>query len=223
MDEQVGRWGAVDDYLADTLVHEDEVVRAAREAGRAAGLPQIEVAPNQGKLLALLCQLAGARRVLEFGTLAGYSTIWMARATGEGGHVTTLELDARHAAVARENFARAGLAQRIELIEGPALESARALIGSRTEPYDFVFIDADKPNNANYLAAAVQLTRRGSVIVVDNVIRQGEILDASSTDERVHGSRAVLELLGSDRRLDATAVQTVGLKGWDGFAIGLVR
>jgi predicted O-methyltransferase YrrM len=220
-DEQ--RWQAVDAYLAEAVVHEDDVLRAAREAAHAAGLPQIEVAPNQGKFLALLCAMSGARRVLEFGTLGGYSTIWMARAVGAGGHVTTLEVDARHAEVARGNFAAAGVGERIRLIEGPAAESAAALIAGGEEPFDVVFIDADNPGNPTYLDAALQLTRPGSVIVVDNVVRGGEIVDASSTDDRVQGSRAVLEAMGADPRLEATALQTVGQKGWDGFAIGVVR
>jgi predicted O-methyltransferase YrrM len=216
-------WDAVDGYLAEAVVREDEVLTRASAAAHAAGLPQIEVAPNQGKFLALLCALSRARRVLEFGTLGGYSTLWMARELGADGHVTTLELDARHAEVARANFAAAGLADRIRLIEGPAADSVDALISSGEQPFDLVFIDADKPNNARYVEQAVQLTHPGSVIVVDNVIRQGEIVDAASSDERVQGSRAVLELLGRHDRLDATAVQTVGSKGWDGFAIAVVR
>lgn len=223
MYESEKAWRDVDAYFVETLVPEDDALRQARQSGRHTTMPKAEVAANQGKLLALLCRIAGAERVLEFGTLAGYSTIWLARAVGEGGHVTTLELEPGNAAIAAQNLQRAGVADRVAIITGSAAESAERLIADGAQPYDFVFIDADKPNNANYLAAAVQLTHRGSVIVVDNVIRQGEILDASSADERVHGSRAVLELLGSDRRLDATAVQTVGLKGWDGFAIGLVR
>jgi predicted O-methyltransferase YrrM len=216
-------WTRVDDYLVAELVAEDATLLAARRAGRDAGLPAIEVAPNQGKLLALLCRVAGARRVLEFGTLAGYSTLWFADAVGPGGHVTTLELDPRHAEVARENFARAGVADRVRLIEGPAADSARGLVEAGEEPFDLVFVDADKPNNARYVHLALELSRPGTVLVVDNVVRAGAVADAGSTDERVLGSREVLHLLGTHPRLDATALQTVGAKGWDGLALALVR
>jgi predicted O-methyltransferase YrrM len=215
-------WGEVDDYLVATVVDEDEVLVAARAAGRAAGLPAIEVAPNQAALLALLCRMSGARRVLELGTLAGYSTIWFARAVGEQGHVTTLEIDPAHAAVARANFERAGVADRVRLVEGPATDSLRAMVDAGEEPFDLVFIDADKPDNPRYLGAAVALSRPGTVIVVDNVVRQGAVADAASQDPSVVGSRGVLEAIGRHPRLTATALQTVGSKGWDGFALAVV-
>lgn len=220
--EEAG-WAAVDAYLVEELVPEDAALVAARDAGRAAGLPAIEVAPTEGRLLWLLCRIAGARRVLEFGTLAGYSTLWFADAVGPEGHVTTLEIDPAHAAVARENFARAGVAHRVRLIEGAAGDSAEALVAAGEEPFDLVFVDADKPSNARYLDLAVRLAHPGTVIVVDNVVRRGEVADASSDDPRVAGSRAVLHALGTHPRLDATALQTVGAKGWDGFALARVR
>jgi len=216
-------WAAVEAYLVEELVAEDPALAAARDAGRAAGLPAIEVAPTEGRLLWLLCRVVGARRVLEFGTLAGYSTLWFADAVGPGGHVTTLEIDATHAAVARENFARAGVADRVRLIEGPAGDSAEALVVAGEHPFDLVFVDADKPGNARYLDLAVRLSRPGTVIVVDNVVRQGAVVDAGSQDPRVVGSREVLHALGTHPRLDATALQTVGSKGWDGFALARVR
>lgn len=215
-------WARVDDYLVGELVHEDARLTAARDAGRAAGLPAIEVSPAQGALLALLVRISGARRVLEFGTLAGYSTLWFAEAVGPEGHVTTLEIDPAHAAVARSNFDRAGVAHRVRLVEGPAADSAQALVEAGEEPFDLVFIDADKPSNARYLELAIELARPGTVIVVDNVVRGGAVADPRSRDERVVGSRAVLYDLGAHPRLTATALQTVGSKGWDGFALAVV-
>lgn len=215
-------WARVDDYLAGELVHEDARLTAARDAGRAAGLPAIEVSPTQGALLALLVRISGARRVLEFGTLAGYSTLWFAEAVGPEGHVTTLEIDPAHAAVARSNFDAAGLAHRVRLVEGPAADSAQALVDGGEEPFDLVFIDADKPSNARYLELAIELAHPGTVIVVDNVVRGGAVADPRSRDERVVGSRAVLYDLGAHPRLTATALQTVGSKGWDGFALAVV-
>jgi predicted O-methyltransferase YrrM len=224
MIERMGQqeWGEVDDYLVRAVVDEDEVLVAARAAGRAAGLPAIEVTPNQAALLALLCRVSGARRVLELGTLAGYSTIWFARAVGEQGHVTTLEIDPAHAAVARANFERAGVADRVRLVEGPAADSVQAMVDAGEESFDLVFIDADKPGNPRYLEAAVALSRPGTVIVVDNVVRQGAVADAASQDPSVVGSRGVLEAIGRNPRLTATALQTVGAKGWDGFALAVV-
>lgn len=223
MYESEQSWRDVDDFFVANLCPEDDALVAAREASRKAGLPDHEVAPNQGKLLALICQMVGARRVLEFGTLGGYSTIWCARAVGPAGQVTTLEVDPRAAATSRATFERAGLAERITLIEGPAVEASRRLILNRTEPFDVVFIDADKPNNPSYLEAALALTRPGSVIVGDNVVRRGAVADADSADPRVHGARSLIQMMGQDPRLEATALQTVGSKGWDGFAIALVR
>lgn len=216
-------WAAVDAYLVEELVPESAALVAARDAGRAAGLPAIEVAPTEGRLLWLLCRIAGARRVLEFGTLAGYSTLWLADAVGPEGHVTTLEIDPAHAAVARDAFVRAGVADRVRLVEGPAGESVEGLLARGEEAFDLVFIDADKPSNPRYLDLAVRLSHPGTVIVVDNVVRRGDVADAASDDPRVVGSREVLHALGSHPRLDATALQTVGAKGWDGFALARVR
>lgn len=213
------QWRAVDAYFAATLVEEDDALVAARESGRLTTMPLAEVAPNQGKLLALLVQMVGARRVLEFGTLAGYSTVWLARAAGEHGRVTTLEVAQRNAAVARDNLARAGVLDRVDIVVGPAADSARRLIDEGAEPYDFVFIDADKPSNPVYLRASLALSRPGTVIVIDNVVRNGAVVDAGSTDERVQGVRAALSNIAEDPRLEATALQTVGSKGWDGLTV----
>lgn len=212
-------WTRVDRYLIDTLVAEDDALRAARESSVRTTMPHVEVSPTQGALLALLVRMAGARRVLEFGTLAGYSAIWLARAAGEESHVDTLELEPQNAEVARANLEEAGVGERVRIHLGPAAESAEALIAAAAEPYDFVFIDADKPNNARYLRAAMELTRPGSVIVVDNVIRGGAVADADSPDPRVQGAREALAAAGADPRLSTTALQTVGVKGWDGFAV----
>ena len=219
MYESENAWREVDAYFVQALVDEDAALAAARESAGRTTMPRAEVAPNQGRLLALLCRIAGARRVLEFGTLAGYSTTWLARAVGDGGHVTTLELEAGNAAVARENFERAGVADRVEVLVGPAAESAAKLVEAGTEPFDLVFIDADKPNNPAYLEASLALTRPGSVIVIDNVVRGGAVLDPDSADPRVRGVRAVVADIAADDRLEATALQTVGSKGWDGFTL----
>ncbi len=210
-------WLDVDDYL-DRLFPDDDVLAAANRAAHEAGLPPIQVSTAQGRFLTLLAQVQGAQRVLEFGTLAAYSTICLARGlTGER-HVTTLEIDPAHAAVARANLARAGLADVVEVLEGPAAETAAALVAAGTAPYDLVFIDADKPSNVRYLELALELTRPGAVIVVDNVIRAGAIAREPS-DDRVAGSQAVLERVAGDPGLEATALQTVGSKGYDGFLL----
>lgn len=209
---------AVDDHLTAVLVGPDAALDAALAANRAAGLPPIDVSPTEGKLLHLLARLVGARRVLEIGTLGGYSTIWLARALPAGGRVVSLERDPRHAAVAADNLARAGLADVVEIVVGPARETLPTLDG----PFDLVFVDADKPANPAYLAHAVRLSRPGTLIVVDNVVRGGRIADPADTDPAVVGSRAVLEALAAHPRLTATAVQTVGAKGHDGFALALV-
>jgi predicted O-methyltransferase YrrM len=219
MYESEQAWREVDAYFVETLVPEDDALHEARQSGRHTTMPKAEVAANQGKLLALLCQMVGAKRVLEFGTLAGYSTIWLARAVGEDGHVTTFELEPSNAAIARENLERAGVADRVAIITGPAAESAERLIADGAQPFDFVFIDADKPSNPAYLAASMALTRPGSVIVIDNVVRNGAVTDPDSPDERVQGVRTVLADIAKDDRLEATALQTVGFKGWDGFTI----
>ncbi|WP_277210880.1 O-methyltransferase [Isoptericola croceus] len=216
-------WHDVDSYLVGELVEEDDALVAARELGREHGLPPIEVAPNQGAFLALVAQMVGARRVLELGTLAGYSTIWLARAVGPEGRVTTVELDPRHADVARQNLGRAGLAERVDVEVGPALDVLAGLVDAGTEAYDLVFIDADKANMPAYLELTLRLVRAGSVIVGDNVVRRGGAVDPASEDPNVQGVRAFLHALGTDPRLEATALQTVGSKGWDGFAIARVR
>lgn len=215
-------WRAVDEYFG-ALVREDAVLVAARESGARTTMPNAEVAANQGAFLALLAHTAGARRVLEFGTLAGYSTIWLARGLPEGGRVVTLELEKRNATVARENLANAGISDRVNLIVGPAADSAMALVDAGEEPFDFVFIDADKPSNPRYLELALMLTRPGALIVIDNVVRDGEVVNAESGDPRVIGVRAVVGALAEDPRLDATAIQTVGVKGWDGLIIARRR
>lgn len=216
-------WAEVDEYFHDVLGLEDEALRRVREATAEAGLPAIEISAPQAALLAMLCRIVGARRVLEFGTLGGYSAAVLARALGDDDEVVTLEIDPRHAEVARENLGLAGVADRVEVLVGPAAESAQRLVDTGAAPFDLVFIDADKPNNPRYLELALQLTRPGSVIVVDNVVRHGGVANEESDDPMVHGSREVLRLIGEHERLEATALQTVGAKGWDGFAIARVR
>ena len=216
------QWAAVDRYLNDLLVREDDVLQAARRAAAEAGLPNIHVAPNQGKLLHLLARTVRASQVLEIGTLGGYSTIWLARALPPGGRVVTLEFEPKHAAVARENFARAGLADRIDLRVGRAIELLPVLEAEKVAPFDLVFIDADKPSTPDYLTWALKLTRPGSLIVIDNVVRDGKVADAASEDANVRGVRRALELLAADPHLTATAFQTVGSKGYDGLAVALV-
>ena len=212
-------WRRVDDYIRDRLIPADPALDAAQTAAAAAGLPAIEVSPTQGKLLQLLARIAGARRILEIGTLAGYSTIWLARGLAPGGRLVTLEADPHHAAVARSNLAAAGLADVVEVREGPALDSLPGLEG----PFDLVFIDADKRNNPNYLDWALRLSRPGTVIVCDNVVRRGRITDPENAEGDVTGTRALFDRLAAEPRLDATALQTVGAKGWDGFVLAVVR
>ena len=214
-------WQAVDTYVAD-LVAEDIVLAAANRAAAEAGLPSIQVSAAQGRLLQLLAQMQGARRILEIGTLAGYSTIWLARglAGDPGGrHLTTLEVDPHHAEVAKRNLRRADLQDVVEVRVGPAADTLRALVADGVQPYDLVFIDADKPSNRHYVERALELTRPGAVIVVDNVVRAGAVADADSTDERVQGSRAVIDLAAADPRVEGTVIQTVGSKGYDGFLV----
>jgi ABC-type molybdate transport system ATPase subunit/precorrin-6B methylase 2 len=215
------RWAAVDGYFNAQLLRRDAVLDAALAANAAAGLPAHDVAPNQGKLLALLVQMSGARRILEIGTLGGVSTIWLARAAGTSGQVVTLEADARHAEVARANIVHAGLAARVDLRVGAALDTLPQL--ADTAPFDLVFIDADKQHNPDYLRWALELSHPGTIIIADNVVRDGAVADAASTDARVHGVRDMLAMLAAEPRLDATALQTVGVKGWDGFAIAIVK
>jgi predicted O-methyltransferase YrrM len=215
-------WTAVDHYLNDALIGSDAALDAALEAADAAGLPAINVAPNQGKLLHLLARLQGARTVLEIGTLAGYSTIWLARALPPSGRVVTLESERHHAELARANLARAGVSQLVDVRVGAALDTLPRLAAEQREPFDFFFIDADKQNIPAYFEWALKLGRRGSLIVVDNVIREGAVLDADSDDPSVRGVRRFNEMLGAEKRVSATAIQTVGTKGHDGFALVLV-
>ncbi|MGC5170766.1 O-methyltransferase [Micromonospora sp. DT81.3] len=213
-------WQRADEYLADTLVGHDPALEAVLASQRRQGLPSIEVAPVSGKLLNLLVRISGARRVLEIGTLGGYSTIWMARGVGAEGQVVTIEAEPRNAEIARGNVDAAGVGQRVDILIGRAAEVLPSLEG--TAPFDFVFVDADKESNTVYLDWAARLGRAGTVIVLDNVGRAGEIANSGSTDSMVRGTRDALEMLGSDPRFDATALQTVGVKGWDGVAVALV-
>jgi predicted O-methyltransferase YrrM len=212
-------WNLVDDYITDLVVGHDEVLDKALEAGELAGLPPINVSPSQGKMLHLIARIHGARRILEFGTLAGYSTIWLARALPADGELITLEADSRHAEVATRNIAAAGLADRVEVRVGKALDTLPTLDGV----FDLFFIDADKVNNPKYFQWALDHSRPGSVIIVDNVVRSGLVLDEDSTDPSVLGTREVGQLIANEPRVSATMVQTVGSKGYDGFALALVN
>jgi predicted O-methyltransferase YrrM len=212
------QWDAVDGYIADLFVGPDPALDAALEACVAAGLPPIQVPPNQGKFMQMLARVMSARSILEIGTLGGYSTIWLARALPAGGRLITLEIDDSFAALARENVARAGLADVVEIRLGPALETLPQLAG----PFDFIFIDADKVSYPEYFEWSVKLSRPGTVIVADNVVREGAIVDAASSDANVQGVRRFNELVAAEPRVDATAIQTVGIKGYDGFAVLLV-
>ncbi len=216
-------WNEVDGYIVERLVPHDDALVAALEANKAAGLPAIDVSPAQGKLLHLLARMVGARRVLEIGTLGGYSTIWFARAVPPEGVVVTLEALPAHADVARKNIERAGFAAKVDIRVGPALETLPLLAGDGGGAFDMVFIDADKRSNPEYLRWALKLARVGSVIIVDNVVRDGAVLDANSGDDDIQGIRRFFDDLAAEARLSATAIQTVGSKGWDGFAIALVE
>ncbi|MFG2905446.1 O-methyltransferase [Kitasatospora sp. NPDC048286] len=216
-------WDAVDAYFSEQLVGHDPVLEGATAAADEAGLPRIAVAPNQGKLLHLMALTQGAKRILEVGTLGGYSAIWLARALPEDGTLLTLELDPRHAEVARRNLAAAGLAGTAEVRVGRAADSLAELVEQGVDPFDLVFIDADKPSNPEYFRRALQLTRPGSLIIVDNVVRGGAVADAASTDPAVVGTRALHDLIAAEPRVDATSVQTVGSKGYDGFTLARVR
>jgi predicted O-methyltransferase YrrM len=214
-------WTEVDNYLAESLLPGDDGLEAALAANAAADLPSIDVSPLQGQLLYLLARMIGARRVLEIGTLGGYSTICMAKAVGKGGRVVTLEAEREHADVARRNIARAGFAEIVDLRVGLALDILPALAGEA--PFDLIFIDADKPSMPDYLTWALRLSRIGTVIVGDNVVQDGEVTDASSDDPSVQGVQRYLKMIGDNPRLSGTALQTVGRKGWDGLAIALVE
>lgn len=215
-------WGRVDDYIVDKLVDEDAVLAETLRTNAASGLRPIDVSAAQGKFLNLLVRVTGARRILEIGTLGAYSTIWMARAMPAGGQLVTLEYEPLHAEVARRNIERAGLADRVTVHVGAAADTLPRLAAGNPEPFDLVFIDADKPSNPIYLDWAIKLGRPGTVIVLDNVVRDGHLIDAESRDANVIGSRAAFDLIAADPRLSATALQTVGAKGYDGFAMMVI-
>jgi predicted O-methyltransferase YrrM len=215
-------WTAVDEYMNQLLVPPDAALEESVRSSEAAGLPPIQVSPTQGKLLHLLARMAGAKKVLEIGTLGGYSTIWMARALPAGGRVLTLELSAKHADVARKNFRHAGLEERIELREGAALESLAKIAGEGIAPFDFIFIDANKSNMPEYFEWALKFSRAGGVIIADNIVRDGKVIDADSKDPDIQGVRRFNEMLAKETRVSATEIQTVGSKGYDGFALILV-
>ena len=216
-------WQAVDDYIAGHLLGDDPALDAALGANAAAGLPPIDISATQGKMLQLFARMVGARRILEVGTLGGYSTILLARALPEDGRLITLEIDAHRAAVAQANLERAGVADRCEIRVGAAAETLDAMIAAGEEAFDLVFVDADKQSNVTYVRAAVALSRPGTVIVVDNVVREGGILHSDHPDPRIHGTRALFEALATAPRRSATAVQTVGAKKWDGFVLAVVN
>ncbi|HYQ88725.1 MAG TPA: O-methyltransferase [Candidatus Binatia bacterium] len=215
-------WSAVDRYITETVTPADPALKAALDASTAAGLPEIQVAPNQGKLLHMLARVQGARAILEIGTLGGYSTIWLARALPQGGRLITLEADPKHADVARANIARAGLSGVVDLRLGLALDTLPKIAAEGRGPFDLIFIDADKANIPDYFTWALRLTRPGSLILVDNVVRGGAVIEPKSEDGSVQGVRKFFAMLAAEPRVTATAIQTVGMKGYDGIAIALV-
>ncbi|MFN8581632.1 MAG: O-methyltransferase [Gemmatimonadaceae bacterium] len=215
-------WTRVDEYFAKRLIRADHALEQAIVDSSAAGLPPISVTPSQGKLLSQLVGLARAKRVLEIGTLGGYSAIWMARALPTDGILITLEIDARHAAVAQRNVDRAGLTDRVSIVVAPAAESLSRMVRESVPPFDLIFIDADKQGSVTYFEFAVTLSHPGSLIVVDNVVRDGKVADASSTDDNVRGIQALIDVLDGDRRVAATVIQTVGGKGYDGLLLATV-
>jgi len=217
------QWTAVDDYINSLVVPSDPALDAAVEASAKAELPAIAVTPNQGKLLHILARLVSARRILEIGTLGGYSTIWLARTLPADGRLFTLEIDPKHAEVARKNVERAGLGKRVELRLGPAMDTLKRLAAEKQGPFDLSFIDADKANIPDYFKWSLQLSRPGSLIIVDNVVRKGAVIEAASKDVDVQGVRRLNEMLAKESRVTATTIQTVGSKGYDGFTIALVN
>ncbi|BDC53865.1 O-methyltransferase [Bacillus altitudinis MN12] len=219
--EQV--WGKVDEYIKDKLMAKDDVLEQTLIKNKQAGLPEIDVSPAQGKLLYLLAKTKGAKRILEIGTLGGYSTIWLARALEADGELMTLEAVRHHAETAQQNIDRAGLAERVTILQGKALDTLSQLKEQDTLPFDLIFIDADKPNNPKYLKWALHFSKKGTVIIADNVVRNGAVLHASDQDERVKGTREFFDLLKQESRIEATAIQTVGEKGYDGFIYGIVK
>ena len=215
-------WKKVDNFFSDALMPADQVLDAALAANRDADLPAIDVTPLQGKFLELMIRATGARRVLEIGTLGGYSTIWMARAVGPSGRVVTLELDPRHAEIAQSNLDKAGVADRVDLRIGPASESLAGLVAEDTAPFDFIFIDADKAGYPDYIQWSLKLSRPGSVIIADNVVRDGKVIDPDDPDPNIQGVRRFTDLVAAKPRLSTTVLQTVSSKGYDGFAIAVV-
>ena len=224
---EAGRFADVDRWMALHLLPADDVLEQVRDAGRTAGLPEIDVSPMMGAFLGVMAHAVGARRILEIGTLAGYSAIWLARALPDGGRLVTIEANPRHAEVARANFARAGLTKRIDLRVGPALSILPGLVdadlASGGQAFDMVFIDADKENNAAYADWAATLLRPGGLMIVDNVVRDGHILHENSSDSKVIGTRSLYAAMRMDTRFEASALQTVGLKGWDGILVARRR
>ena len=216
------QWTAVDNYFTDLFAKPYPVFAQAQEASAAAGLPEISVSPPQGKFLSILARIRGARRILEIGTLGGYSTIWLAHGMARDGRLITLESDPKHAEVARSNIARAGFGEVVEVRCTLAIDGLRQILNDGEGPFDLIFIDADKPSIPDYFWWALRLSRVGAVIIVDNVVRDGEVIDAESKDASVQGVRRFMEMLKSESRVAATAIQTVGVKGYDGFAIGVV-
>lgn len=217
------QWQEVDHYFAETLLPADDVLDAVLARCAQAGLPEINVAPVQGKFLHLLARMCGARRILEIGTLGGYSAIWLARALPGDGQLVSLELNPDFAALARRNIEAAGQQDKVDVVQGPALDSLKSLVQKQVDPFDFVFIDADKESNPDYLTEVLKLARPGTVIVCDNVVRGGAVVDASNTDPSAIGVRRFLQQLAETPGTDSTAVQTTGVKGWDGFSITIVQ
>jgi predicted O-methyltransferase YrrM len=216
------QWTAVDNYISEKLKLSDAALEAALAANRAADLPAIDVAPNQGKLLQMFARMIGARTILEIGTLGGYSSIWLARALPANGQLVSLEFNPKHAEIARANLAQSNVAQSVEIRVGAALDLLPQVHAEMKQPFDMIFIDADKTNNAAYLEWAIKLSRPGTLIIIDNVIRDGAVIDASSSDKDVVGARKLFDKLANEPRLACTALQTVGSKGYDGFAMALV-
>ncbi|MFY4776499.1 O-methyltransferase [Metabacillus sp. RGM 3146] len=216
-------WNDVDIYFSSKLQKSDPIMNSILEANAKAGLPAIDVSPNQGKLLYLIAKLKGAKNILEIGTLGGYSSVWLARALPEDGHLVTLEFSEKHAEVANENIRNAGLENQIDIMVGPALETLPTLKKKGFSSFDLIFIDADKPNNSEYLNWALELSKPGTVIIVDNVVLNGEVIEDDTEDSIVKGIRQFIDLLSKESRIDSTAIQTVGAKGYDGFVLGVVK
>ncbi|WP_342045770.1 O-methyltransferase [Bacillus sp. OTU530] len=218
----ISLWNDVDIYFSSKLQKSDPIMNSILKANAEAGLPAIDVSPNQGKLLYLLAKLKGAKNILEIGTLGGYSSVWLARALPEDGHLVTLEFSEKHAKVANENIKNAGLENQIEIMVGPALGTL-PILKKRLLSFDLIFIDADKPNNPEYLKWALELSKPGTVIITDNVVRNGKVIEDDPEDSNVQGIHQFINLLSEESRIDSTAIQTVGVKGYDGFALGVVK